>query len=163
MSLTLTSSSPCYPAIWKFPIAVGDSQTIDMPTDAKVLAVQVQNGTGPCLWAMCDPQAPKRPRTFETFGTGHPVPPAPREYIGTYQLRGGGLIFHVFERSEVYGGFSDKANARRDLMASAPELRRLLSVVLDQIDGDSLAVQFFDLRLIEEIKATLALSSRFRG
>jgi len=37
-------------------------------------------------------------RAFEIFGTGHNVPEnGNRKYIGTYQLMGGGLVFHCFE------------------------------------------------------------------
>ncbi len=87
--------------IWKFPLATADLQSIEMPVDAKVLTVQVQ--VGPCLWAQCDPEAPKTKRCFETFGTGHPMSPARREYVVTYQLRDSGLVFHVFERLETEG------------------------------------------------------------
>ncbi|MFX0202612.1 MAG: hypothetical protein ACFFCW_41440 [Candidatus Hodarchaeota archaeon] len=83
--------------IWKFPLKMDDSQTIDMPVDAYVLSIQTQHNI-PCLWVMCSSDAPKRTRTFETFGTGHPMPIASREYVGTYQVNNGNHVFHVFER-----------------------------------------------------------------
>ena len=82
--------------IWKFPLVATDVQNIEMPALAEVLTVQVQ--VGPCLWALCNPEAPKTKRCFETFGTGHPMSLASRKYVGTYQLNDGGLVFHVFER-----------------------------------------------------------------
>lgn len=85
-------------AIWKFPIAVADEQEIEMPMDARILCVQVQHET-PCIWAVCLATNPSEKRRFRTFGTGHPAEWATfgDPYIGTYQLRGGALVFHVFE------------------------------------------------------------------
>ena len=83
-------------AIWKYPLQVTDEQTIDMPSGAEALTVQVQNGT-PCLWARVDPAAPTTPRKIITHGTGHPVPETTGRYIGTYQIDGGALVFHVFD------------------------------------------------------------------
>ena len=85
--------------IWKFPLAVSQTQGIAMqailmPFGAQVLAVQCQGGE-PCLWALVDEQAPKMLRTFETFGTGHSIPDGNKNYVGTYQMMG--LVFHVFE------------------------------------------------------------------
>lgn len=85
--------------IWKYELVTTDSQELIMPKGACVLTVQTQNNT-PCLWALVDPKAEKESRTFETFGTGHPVCCAVNmqlNYIGTYQKHGGSLVFHVFE------------------------------------------------------------------
>lgn len=82
--------------IWKFQLETTDLQSVEMPDGAKVLTVQVQHGT-PCIWAECDTEAEKEKRWFRTFGTGHPMPDKPGEYIGTYQLNGGDLVFHVFD------------------------------------------------------------------
>lgn len=85
--------------IWKFNIVTTDRQTVSMPKGAEILCAQVQNGTV-CLWAKVDTDAPSQLRGIETFGTGHPMVEdvgATRRYIGTYQLRNGALVFHVFE------------------------------------------------------------------
>ena len=83
--------------IWKFPLKATDKQTIEMPGIARVLCVQVQNGT-PCLWADgCHEDALQVARTFSTYGTGHPMPKKPGRYIGTFQVERGTLIFHVYE------------------------------------------------------------------
>ena len=82
--------------IWKFPLQVIDKQVISMPKDAIVLTVQVQ-GSQPCLWARLSPDTPSEKRTFLTYGTGHEIESEPGPYIGTYQLEGGQLVFHVFE------------------------------------------------------------------
>jgi hypothetical protein len=86
--------------IYKFPIRVTDVQAVRMSAGAQILTVQVQHGQ-PCIWAHLDPDQPPTTRTIEMFGTGHPIEPAPRQYIGTVQLQGGGLVFHVFERLDA--------------------------------------------------------------
>lgn len=85
--------------IWKFTLAVIDDQSIVMPSDAKLLSVQVQFEM-PQLWALVDEEGKRTAkRHFQTYGTGHPMPNNPGIYIGTYQLKEGALVFHVFEVS----------------------------------------------------------------
>lgn len=84
--------------IFKYAINVTNVSVVEMPVNADILCVQVQNGE-PFLWAVVSDLAPKIPRIIETFGTGHRMPNKDRrKYIGTYQLEGGALVFHVFER-----------------------------------------------------------------
>lgn len=84
--------------IWKFKLQTTDEQKILMPKGSEILTVQIQDGE-PCLWAMIeDSNSETEKRYIEVFGTGNPiVSHGPRNYIGTYQLRGGELVFHVFE------------------------------------------------------------------
>lgn len=85
-------------SIWKFQIETTDTQSIQMPIGSEILCVQTQNGK-PCIWAMVDPEKQKEFRNLEIFGTGHTInDKIDRIYIGTYQLNGGALVFHVFER-----------------------------------------------------------------
>ena len=77
--------------IWKFRLA----DIIDMPLGAKPLCVQTQGDTA-FIWAAVNPNLPLAPRRFYVIGTGHPVG-AVGGYLGTYQLSGGALVFHVFE------------------------------------------------------------------
>jgi hypothetical protein len=81
--------------IWKFELAVVDEQAISMPRGAVVLDVQAQRNT-PCVWVQVEPDEPLVERTFYTHGTGHTVDAKAGRHLGTYQLHGGGLIFHVF-------------------------------------------------------------------
>jgi hypothetical protein len=82
--------------IWKYEIQTADRQSVSMPENAIPLAVDTQYGR-PCLWALVEPDEPREQVTVEVFGTGHPIQPRPdRRYVGTYQLQGGSLIFHVF-------------------------------------------------------------------
>jgi hypothetical protein len=83
-------------SIWKYPLQVTDEQVIDAPEGAEALTVQMQSGT-PCLWMRVDPASPKMPRKIITHGTGHRVQDTTGRYIGTYQLDGGALVFHVFD------------------------------------------------------------------
>lgn len=84
--------------IWKWTLAVKDEQTIDMPMDAKILSVQMQ-GESPQVWALVNEHQPrKQGRRIAIYGTGNPIPDVPGEYISTFQMHGGQLVFHAFER-----------------------------------------------------------------
>lgn len=84
--------------IWKFPLTTADTQTISLPYGHRVLTVQTQNKQ-PCLWVVVNPDNECVPCTFHKYGTGHPITlPGDRlAYVGTYHLREGRLVFHVFE------------------------------------------------------------------
>lgn len=82
--------------IWKYPVAVVDVQTIGMPLGAEILTIQDQKGT-PCIWALVDSDAPLADREIRIAGTGHKINKSIKQYIGSFQLGGGDLVFHVFE------------------------------------------------------------------
>jgi len=85
--------------IWKFDIEPCIACEISLPRDARILCVQVQHGR-PRVWALVNPHAEQEVRTFRVFGTGHPVPKPDKGelfYIGTFQIRDGALVFHLFE------------------------------------------------------------------
>ena len=82
--------------IWKFPVM---SDVIEMPEGAEILSVQTQHDQ-PCLWALVDPDAPMERRTFNVVGTGIPFE-GDGQFLGTFQLLGGGFIGHVFEPPAV--------------------------------------------------------------
>lgn len=81
--------------IFKYQIETTDEQTVAMPMGAQILTVQTQDEK-PRIWALVDEMAPSVKRVIRTSGTGHPVPADQGQYVGTYQLRGGALVFHVF-------------------------------------------------------------------
>lgn len=89
--------------IWKWQIEVTDRQTVMMPVGAKLLDVQMQGGEC-CVWALCDENAPKEPRHIAIYGTGNPMPDEPGEYVATFQMRGGALVFHAFEVGNAQEG-----------------------------------------------------------
>lgn len=88
-------------AVWKFDLEVTDIQTISIPSEFKILSIQVQDNT-PRIWALVDPSKPAQRVQLLTFGTGHPIEGSNLtkvtrgEFIGTYQMNGGTLVFHVF-------------------------------------------------------------------
>lgn len=85
--------------IWKYQVNPKITK-FNMPKGAEILTVQNQNGI-PCIWALVNPENEEEERYFEVFGTGHDVPVdigIERKYINTFQLEGGSLVFHLFER-----------------------------------------------------------------
>lgn len=84
--------------IFKYELETTDIQHFYLPIGAEILCLQTQDEI-PCIWALVEPDAELKLRTFEIFGTGHDVPDSEkrRRYIGTYQLRKGMLVFHCFE------------------------------------------------------------------
>lgn len=88
--------------IWKYELRAENSQIIEMPLGAEILTVMVQ-GVIPCLWVRTDPNKNMKTegRGIVTHGTGHDVPSTTGQYIGSYQLLGGSLVFHVFEQKEA--------------------------------------------------------------
>ena len=85
--------------IYKYAIEATDDLIIEMPKGAIILTVQVQRGY-PCIWAIIDTNAPMVRRHLKVFRTGHPMP-ATIPYIGTFQIMGGDLVFHLFDVGEL--------------------------------------------------------------
>ena len=84
--------------IFKYPLEITDTQFVELPLGAEILTAQIQ-GDQLCLWAIVNtlPGAVKKNRRIEIIGTGNPMPTGELKYISTFQMMGGGLIFHVFE------------------------------------------------------------------
>jgi hypothetical protein len=71
-----------------------------MPEGAQVLCVQNQGPVHtplPFLWAKVNTEKKLVPKKILIRGTGHPLE-GDAHYIGTFQIDGGDLVFHVFER-----------------------------------------------------------------
>ena len=84
--------------VWKWSINLEDirhENAILMPEGARVLAVANQY-EALAIWALAEPEAPRRSRTFQVVGTGHPISSG-GIYVGTAQFREGALVLHVFE------------------------------------------------------------------
>lgn len=95
--------------IYKYPLDVCGSQSIEIPRGAVPLSVQVQHGC-PQLWAIVDSDRQTEVVRVETVATGQPLDSgrmAGMSHVGTYQLRGGSLVFHVFYPMPD-GGASDE-------------------------------------------------------
>ena len=82
--------------IWKWRLKLEEKQILSVPQGAQFLTTQTQNGN-PQIWALCDETAPKVMRSIAIYGTGHPMPKNPGQYIATFQLIDLELVFHVFE------------------------------------------------------------------
>ena len=80
--------------IWKYTLE--PETEIELPVLCKILKVDSQHGRA-VMWAFVDPGVEREKRKFVVYGTGHDMPDNPGVYIGTFQLKGGDLVFHVFE------------------------------------------------------------------
>lgn len=90
--------------IFKWTLAVTDTQTLELPQGAGILTVQVQ-GDMPQLWALCNENATtKERRHIAIYGTGNPMPDEPGDYLATFQMHGGALVFHAFEVDDDQDG-----------------------------------------------------------
>ena len=88
-------------SVFKYPIFLDDKcevsmPEVSMPEGAQILTVQTQQES-PQLWALVDPDAKMCIRKFRICGTGHNVEETNLLYINSFQLRGGSLVFHLFE------------------------------------------------------------------
>ena len=86
--------------IYKYELNIIDEQTIDLPTDAKILCVLEQKHNL-CVWAVINlltPQTYER-RIFRIYGTGHIMHSDGEEYIGTTMIDK--FVWHLFEVKEV--------------------------------------------------------------
>jgi|GEM_PF-501882 len=95
-------------AVWKYPVRIEDYFEIEMPKGAKILYVATQSESA-WLWALCDTgETAAEVRRFRLAGTGHsiqcgffsqqPTYHHRPTYLGSFQLHGGALVFHLFER-----------------------------------------------------------------
>lgn len=80
--------------IWKYELR-GPRTEIQMPKGSAVLCVQTQYNK-PVLWAEVDPEAPPVKRRFLAVPTGGTLYGDERHYVGTFQIEGGQLVFHVY-------------------------------------------------------------------
>lgn len=85
--------------IFKYPVPIEDTFTIEMPEVCEILDVQVQHGE-PVMWAFVAPYSPIVSRQFRLIGTGHPVDAEERyrlDHVGSFQMVEGSAVFHLFE------------------------------------------------------------------
>ncbi len=87
--------------IWKFPIFAGSGEfSVKMPGGAKLLDVQTQFDQ-PCIWALVESETPEVDHRFVIQGTGFNVGLLGKsQYVGTFQIAGGSLVFHLFDLGE---------------------------------------------------------------
>jgi len=90
--------------IWKFALDIADAQQILMPQAAQILSIGVQQAQ-PRIWALVDVDAPQVYRIIRVFGTGDTLVDSPGDFIGTFQMHDGFLVYHVFDQGEGGGGY----------------------------------------------------------
>jgi hypothetical protein len=79
---------------------------VGMPSGALVLSVGTQTHIhqgyeeheGIFVWAEVDTTAPMVIRTFEVYGTGHPMTTTTKAFIGTVHFQTMPLVFHIYEQ-----------------------------------------------------------------
>ncbi len=87
--------------IWKYEIEVNDQINLDMPGGSKILDIQNQDGKI-YMWAIVNTKNNIEKRSFLIYGTGHKIDVRENlKYIGTFQVRDGSLVFHLFENLSV--------------------------------------------------------------
>jgi hypothetical protein len=82
--------------IWKYPLRP-DEFTLSIPAGAIFMSAQTQRGEA-VAWFLVNPDAQKVERRFVTVGTGHEFDDTNAIPLATFQLEGGALVFHLFER-----------------------------------------------------------------
>ena len=82
--------------IWKYPLAVKEIQSLQIPAGARLLHVATQNNK-PCLWAEVIAEHSCWTRLVVIYGTGHPMPDDPGQYLGSFQMHDGEYVFHAYE------------------------------------------------------------------
>ena len=82
--------------VFKYPLDVTDVQDITTHDGAELLCVQM-NRDQPCMWVRVDTTKPKVKRRIFMHGTGHDIHKDATRFVGTFQMRMGTLVFHVFD------------------------------------------------------------------
>lgn len=79
-----------------------DLTTIQLPALSQILTVQIQNSK-PHVWVLVDDYYPEGERTFFIFGTGEEIPDmfSKDDYVGTFQMLEGMLVWHVFFKRQL--------------------------------------------------------------
>ncbi len=83
--------------MYRYEVPIDDQAHIFALTGGPV-AVAASSNEGPVeFWAEHDwRKEPGKPRAFQVFGTGHPLPESAR-WAGTCQRTASGLVWHLYE------------------------------------------------------------------
>jgi 3-phenylpropionate/cinnamic acid dioxygenase small subunit len=85
--------------VLKYPIPLEDHFSLTLPRRAKILSFQTQHDQ-PQVWALVNPEESRiEDRQFRLAGTGHAIEEREDDlhYIGSCQMMGGALVWHLFE------------------------------------------------------------------
>lgn len=86
--------------IWKAELKGGGSCTIRLPKGAQILWTATQSGK-PMIWALVDPAADVIDIPVGVYATGEDLPDDVGRFIGAFQLYGGNLVYHVFQKEQI--------------------------------------------------------------
>jgi len=81
--------------VFKYAFPIRDEFEIGMPGGAKIVLVESQIGSGPCIWALVDVNEQPKLRKFVLRGTGHPIPGAVN-HVASFQAPP--FVWHLFEK-----------------------------------------------------------------
>lgn len=83
--------------VWKYQLELNHWQTIDIPRDAKILSVHMQEGT-PCIWALVNPDNEKVKTEIHMLGTGLPITENidKTTFLGTVLTYDHKFVWHFF-------------------------------------------------------------------
>jgi hypothetical protein len=87
--------------IWKYQLSFAGN-VIKLPKHHQILSVQVQHSE-PVMWVLQEPTGEGLSDVaIHIVGTGHSIPQdVMLEFVDTFQLNDGNLVFHVFKESRV--------------------------------------------------------------
>lgn len=83
--------------VFKYQFSIEDEFTLELPLLSEVLTVQLQHGIA-TIWALVNDKERLVERKFWLVGTGQEVHLGLNKYIGTFQMLGGNLVYHLFEK-----------------------------------------------------------------
>jgi len=81
--------------IYKYNFEITDSFSIKMPEGSEIIYVEEQSKR-PAMWALVDTSRQDKAMYFELRGTGQPFNGLEGEYIDTFYMFNGDLVFHLF-------------------------------------------------------------------
>lgn len=92
-----STTMPDSRAVYRYEVPVDDQwHTLDL--SGAVLHVAARQADVVEVWAL-NSGGPKVGREFRVFGTGHPLPLAARQHVGTAFAADGALVWHLWERT----------------------------------------------------------------
>ena len=83
--------------VYRYPVPLSNIFTLKMPKGAEILTAGSQHGGDAFLFALVDPDASAEEVSFRLANTGEPISEDELKYVNTFQLRDGGLVYHLFE------------------------------------------------------------------
>lgn len=84
--------------IYKYTLKLIGIQQIDLPSDYKILSIQLQYENMQ-MWVLVNSEAPTIPRYFHIYGTGQCIENINvLKYISTVVTCNEALVWHVFEK-----------------------------------------------------------------